>query len=263
MDSFKKEFEFYPIWSDIFHGMTQTIVTLENIVKEIDIEVERGTLTRAVFDLDSTLFNVAPRFSRIIKEFCSDNVMRNKYPKATEVLSRVEVTHHPYYLKDFMMDIGLNNEPQTFYKEIFEYWRSRFFHDDYVVYDEPEIGAVDFVQSLYEKGVHIIYLTGRDEPRMKLGTLESLQKWNFPVEKERADLVLKPYKELDDAEFKRDHFSIFPPDEKIWFFENEPVNIHLVLKDCPNVKVIYFDSVHSGKAPAPEGLPTITHFKLK
>lgn len=242
--------------------MTQTIETLDKIVKDIDSEIKKGSITRAVFDLDSTLFNVAPRFSKIIQEFCTDTAMRLKYAKAVNILSQVQVTHHPYYLKQFMMDIGLNEEPQTFYKEIFEYWRSRFFHDKYVIYDEPEVGAVDFVQELYNRGVHVIYLTGRDEPRMKIGTLESLKKWNFPVEQERADLVLKPYKELDDAEFKRDHFQIFPPDEKIWFFENEPVNIHLVLKDCPHVNVIYFDSVHSGKAPAPEGLPTITHFKL-
>jgi hypothetical protein len=243
--------------------MAQSAEVLSRILINIDKEIEKGSATRAVFDLDSTLFNVAPRFSKIIEEFCTDRSMCQKYPKATEKLSQVKVTHHPYYLKQFMVDIGLSEEPKEFYKEIFEYWQTRFFHDKYVVYDEPEIGAVDFVQSLHQRGVHIIYLTGRDEPRMKIGTLESLKKWEFPVEVNKAELYLKPYKELDDAEFKRDHFNIFPPDEKIWFFENEPVNIHLVLKDCPHVNIIYFDSVHSGKAPAPEGLPTITHFKLK
>lgn len=242
--------------------MTQTIETLKQITTDIQREIKKGSVTRVVFDLDSTLFNVAPRFSKIIQEFCSNNVMRQKYSKAVNILSQVQITHHPYYLKQFMVDIGLNEEPQSFYKEIFEYWQTRFFNDKYVVFDEPEVGAVEFVEELYKMGVHIIYLTGRDEPRMKAGTLESLKKWNFPVAQDRAELVLKPYKELDDAEFKRDHFQIFPPDEKIWFFENEPVNIHLVLKDCPNVKIIYFDSVHSGKAPAPEGLPTITHFKF-
>jgi AAA15 family ATPase/GTPase len=242
--------------------MTQTTETLKLIKSDIHKEIKKGSLTRVVFDLDSTLFNVAPRFSKIIEEFCSDSVMRRKYARAIEILSQIQITHHPYYLKQFMLDIGLNEEPQTFYKEIFEYWRSRFFNDKYVIFDEPEVGAVEFVDELYKQGVHIIYLTGRDEPRMKIGTLESLKKWNFPVAQDRAELVLKPYKELDDAEFKRDHFQIFPPNEKIWFFENEPVNIHLVLKDCPHVKIIYFDSVHSGKAPAPEGLPTIKNFKV-
>ncbi len=243
--------------------MTQKTETLEHILLEIKKERKKDATLRAVFDLDSTLFNVAPRFSKIIEEFCSDSSMCQKYPKAVEVLSEVQITQHPYHLKTFMSDIGLVNETQEFYQELFEYWRTRFFHDKYVIYDKPEDGAVDFVQLLYNEGVHIIYLTGRDEPRMKLGTLHSLEKWNFPLETDRADLVLKPYKELDDAEFKRDHFKIFPPDEKIWFFENEPVNIHLVMKDCPHVKIIYFDSVHSGKAPAPEGLPTITNFFLE
>lgn len=243
--------------------MTQANETLKKIKSDISTEVKKGSPTRVVFDLDSTLFNVAPRFSKIIEEFCSDSVMRQKYTRATQILSQTQITQHPYYLKQFMLDIGLNKEPESFYKEIYKYWSIRFFNDKYVIFDEPEIGAVQFVSELYKSGVHIIYLTGRDEPRMKTGTLETLKKWNFPVAQDRADLVLKPYKELNDAEFKRDHFQIFPPNEKIWFFENEPVNIHLVLKDCPNVKIIYFDSVHSGKAPAPEGLPTIKNFKTE
>lgn len=242
--------------------MTHTLETLHRIFMEIKEERKKDAPLRAVFDLDSTLFNVAPRFSKIIQEFCVDNSMCQKYPEAISVLSQVQVTQHPYHLKQFMSDIGLDNETQEFYKEIFEFWRTRFFHDNYVIYDHPEDGAVEFVKRLFDMGVHIIYLTGRDEPRMKLGTLQSLEKWDFPLETDRADLVLKPYKELDDAEFKRDHFNIFPRDEKIWFFENEPVNIHLVIKDCPHVKIIYFDSVHSGKAPAPEGLPTIRNFVL-
>jgi len=243
--------------------MTHTTDTLNRILQEMQNDLAGKEKVRAVFDLDSTLFNVAPRFSRIIKDFCKDSGMLQKYPQAIARLELAEVTTHPYYLKEFMNKIGLTDQPKEFYKEVFEYWRERFFRDDYVIFDEPEKGAVEFVNRMLELGAHVIYLTGRDEPRMKLGTIESLKKWNFPLEPDRADLVLKPLKEMDDAEFKRDHFKIFPEDEKIWFFENEPVNIHLVLKDCPHVKIIYFDSVHSGKAPAPEGLPTIQHFLLK
>jgi hypothetical protein len=240
--------------------MSKTAEVLQSLLQEIEITSKKNTV-RVIFDLDSTLFNVAPRFSRIIKDFCADQIMRQKYPMTIQKLELVEVTHHPYYLKEFMQKIGLTDEPKEFYKEVFEYWRERFFRDDYVVFDEPEIGAVEFVNKLYNMNAHIIYLTGRDEPRMKMGTIESLKKWNFPLEPKKADLVLKPLQEMDDAEFKRDHFKIFPENEKIWFFETEPVNIQLVLRDCPHVKIIFFDSVHSGKAPAPEGLITIKSFQ--
>lgn len=240
--------------------MAQTQIVLNKVIDEIQTDLLQKQKVRVVFDLDSTLFNVAPRFSRIIKDFCHESTMQKKYPKAIEKLSQVEIQSHPYYLKTFMKQIGLEDQSPDFYKEVFEYWKTRFFHNDYVIFDEPEQGAVEFVRYLYQKNVHIIYLTGRDEPRMKKGTLESLKKWNFPLDHSTAELILKPTPELEDSVFKRDYLKIFPQNEDVWFFENEPVNIHLVSQDCPHVKIIFFDSVHSGKAPAPKELPTIQHF---
>mgnify|MGYP003611384216 CR=1 FL=1 len=75
---------------------------------------------------------------------------------------------------------------------------------------------------------------------MGLGSVEVLKKWNFPLHS-RAQLVLKPEKGMDDARFKSDWFAQVPPNayQKIWFFE----------------------STHSGKAPSPQHLPTLTHFQ--
>lgn len=242
--------------------MTQTGQVLQNVLQEVQKTLLLKGSVRAVFDLDSTLFDVRPRIIKIIKEFCIDRSMSAKYPSATNKLSEIKELSHSYYIKDHMYELGLQNEPEHFFKDIYAYWKARFFHNDYVIHDEPVDGAVEYVQKLHQMGVHIVYLTGRDIPRMQMGTIESLKKWNFPINTDLAELVLKPHFSLDDAEFKRDHFQTLDPKTEIWFFENEPVNIQLVLKDCPKVNCIFFDSVHMGQAEEPRHLPTIQHFKL-
>src|SRR5262249_8146017 len=131
-----------------------------------------------------------------------------------------------------------------------------------LIEDTPHEGAVEYVNQLHKLGAKIVYLTGRDVHRMETGSLASLKKWNFPTDPPNAALVLKPHKDHDDAEFKRDHFNqIENKQHPIWFFENEPHNIQLLLKDSPHVKIVYYDSVHSGKSEPPVGLPVIKDFK--
>src|SRR5690606_15584018 len=127
--------------------------------------------------------------------------------------------------------------------------------NSYLHYDQPYEGAVDYVQALHQAGAHIIYLTGRDVERMGEGSVEVLKKWNFPMN-DKAELVLKPHRSMDDAEFKSDWFikACRIDFEKIYFFENEPVNLHKILKTCPQVEMIFFKSTHAGKAAPPENL---------
>jgi hypothetical protein len=63
---------------------------------------------------------------------------------------------------------------------------------------------------------------------MGRGSAEVLLKWEFPLNGRTAELVLKPQAGLNDAKFKTDWFRALPFEayEKIWFFENEPVNVN-------------------------------------
>jgi hypothetical protein len=70
---------------------------------------------------------------------------------------------------------------------------------------------------------------------------------------------------MDDALFKEDWFKALDRNsfQEIWFFENEPANIHLVMNSSPHVNIIYFDSTHSRRAEPPENIPAIMHFLLE
>lgn len=243
--------------------MPQTQEVLTRVLRQSQEALAEGKVVKAYFDLDSTLFDVTPRVQRILELFCTDSAMQLKHPKPIATLKTLKLENHPYYIKDLMHQIGLINEDPTFYKEIFEFWKERFFHDDLMAFDRPEKGAVEFVNHLLDMGAEILYLTGRDVPRMYRGTLLSLKKAGFPVEVENTELILKPHQHMDDALFKMEKFAALDNNYKVWFFENEPVNIHLVLEKCPHVDVIYFHSIHSGKAEEPFHLPTIRHFEFR
>ncbi len=235
---------------------------LDKTIDAAKSHLANGGKFTAVFDLDSTLFEVQPRVLNILHEFAANNAMRAIYPDACEVLSKTTTLKNTYKLKEQLIALGLENQVPEFYPTIFHFWQSRFFDHDYLKHDVPYEGAVEFVNELYALGATIIYLTGRDVARMGRGTEESLAQWNFPLG-ERVHVALKPQKEMDDAEFKRDYLMGLPRENcEIWFYENEPVNIELVLREVNHVRVVYFDSVHMEKAEPPDlSIPRIRHFR--
>lgn len=230
---------------------------LNNILTEAEELRSRGKSLLVVFDLDSTLFDLEPRILKILQEFGSQNEIQSNFPKAATTLTTLKSVPKKYHVTQFMEALGLSSESHDFYAAMDAWWLKRFYDDAAVIEDAPYPGAVEYVQRLHQAGASIIYLTGRDEPRMGEGTRQSLKHWSFPYEVDRVSLVLKPTPHLEDAQFKRDFFlslekgSATFSHDRPWLFENEPVNINLILKYCPHVRVVFLDSAHLGLAEAP------------
>jgi hypothetical protein len=213
----------------------------------------------AVFDLDSTLFGVSSRSQAILRDLVQEPEFRDRFPQAIEALSKIELSDRDWGIKKPLERLGLGEVPGLF-RAAKDYWNQHFFSNHYLVHDRPYPGAIEFVTGLASKGVDIYYLTGRDEPNMREGTIEILKKWGFPTEGHEERLHMKPHKGHSmDEEYKSLRFKeILDGNEETWFFENEPVILHRVREDHPNVNIIYIDTVHSGRALAPEGLPIIS-----
>jgi hypothetical protein len=149
-----------------------------------------------------------------------------------------------------------------FFHALHSYWADGFFANDYLHHDEPLPGAVSFVQELHQLGAGIMYLTGRDVPRMWKGTAASLKQHGFPIDLPGVELVLKPDQALDDARFKVEIVrSAEERYERIWLFENEPVNLNLMSRECPEVGLVFIDSTHSGRENVDPVLDNINHFE--
>lgn len=223
---------------------------------------ETAKKTAVVFDLDSTLYNVTPRTQRILETLSSHPYFLENYPDEAGHLKNVKLVATDWGIKSALERHKLKASI-GFFERVREYWMQLFFSSDYLTIDEPYAGAVEFVNAIFTTGVPVYYLTGRDQIRMGKGTHEALKKSGFPHNEHFDNVYMKPHQELNDAEYKRDVLTQMSQDfEQIYFFENEPVIIHMVRSALPDVQIIFVDTIHSGRAEAPVGLPTIKGFEV-
>ena len=217
---------------------------LEFILKLAETKKSKLAL---VFDLDSTLFDVSPRITEIIREFAADDTMKKDFAKECAVLA--SCTHQPndWGVETTCEKLGLADSSEKFHRAIAEFWAKRFHSNEYLKYDRPMPGAVEYVNTAAATGAKIIYLTGRDTTRYLRGTIEVLQRDGFP-QAPPVITMLKPQKDMDDAPFKKDYLkSLTYKFDDIWFFDNEPANVNLVERELPEVDIVFFDGAHSGK----------------
>lgn len=232
---------------------------LNSILKEAS-QAQRGL---AIFDLDSTLLDVQNRTLQIFKAFVNLESNQGRFPEAFSVISKTSsLSSYRYFIEDHIKDLGLEALGDIFARELLKFWKQNFFNNDYLKYDIPYPGALDFLMKLKEFQVKIVYLTGRDEARMGKGTRKSLSDLGFPMDQKYVRLILKPHKSMNDALFKKE--VIFKFDKKhypIWFFENEPFIVNPIIREASHIRVIFFDSVHSNKDNPPTNQPYIKSFK--
>lgn len=244
--------------------MTQSRHLLRQILVKIEEFQNQGLKSLAVFDLDSTLFDVSPRVERIVLDFANEPEFQKRFPQHIDVLKNIRTHRKDWGFKNALERAGLDGKHPELQEALHNYWHKRFFSNEYLQYDLPYDGAVEYVNTVANLGAEVVYLTGRDVARMGPGSALKLKQTGFPLDDKQTRLVLKPNKAMDDAEFKTDWFVNLPPKqyEGLWFFENEPVNIHHLRQRLPNLDVVFFESTHAGKAPSPEDIPKIMHFLL-
>lgn len=244
--------------------MTQTKLLRKILNETKDTSLQNGK-SLAVFDLDSTLFDVSPRIQKVLWNFAHDAVFSERYPETVEILKNIRLEKKDWGIKQAVLRAGLGSHSAEFHEDLRGYWKKNFFSNSYLEYDKPYDGAVEFVRELQATGAQIVYLTGRDTFRMGEGSIKVLKKWAFPVGEDNAQLVLKPKAGMDDAQFKKDWFASQNLESygHVWFFENEPANLWEIQKHLPKVQMIFFDSTHSGKAEPLPDVPTILHFLLE
>lgn len=244
--------------------MTQSCHLLRQILVKIEEFQNQGHKSLAVFDIDSTLFDVSPRVERIIQDFAAEPEFQAKFPKQIQILKDIRTHRKDWGFKHALERAGLDGHHSELQEALHDYWLPRFFSNEYLQYDLPYDGAVEYVNAVANRGAEVVYLTGRDVARMGPGSALTLKQAGFPLDDQQTRLVLKPHRSMDDAEFKTDWFACLEPNKyaDMWFFENEPVNIHHLRARQPQVNVVFFESTHAGKAPAPEDIPKIMHYLI-
>ena len=247
-----------------FHPHSQGEV-LGEVLKRTEAALGKGELPVVVFDLDSTLFDISHRSFRILKEWLTHPETAT-FQETREKLASIEPSDIRYSLEDVWEIKKIPHEEAPFdhhFKHAKQFWRKRFFNNDYLVHDAPTRGAVEFVQKLHSMGALIVYLTGRDIPLMAFGTFDQLRAHGLPIEVERTRLILKPKRHLDDIEFKsKAAETISGLGTVIASFENEPKNL-VAMQKCfsKDTMNIFIDTVSSEHpSPAGKGIYRIEEF---
>ena len=242
--------------------------------REVLREVARQTAATAgaaaplvLLDLDSTLYEVGPRTHFILKEWMQSPEAR-PHAQVRAALERMEQEHVGYSVRDTLLALGFpvekvgSAEMVDALESIKNFWASRFFTSEYLKHDRAYPGASEFARAMHERGAHLIYLTGRDEPGMGDGTRDNLLRDGFPWEKPRTHLLLKRTFHEPDLEHKKAAATyVKSHGQLVASFENEPPNIVALYDIFPQAMHVFVDTVYSDHpAEARQGLYKIESF---
>ena len=157
------------------------------LLAEIFDRVQQTPHAAVVLDLDDTLYCSFFRKAAILREY--------GYLLNLEAMQQVQPEEaNSWDLQNVLAD-NLHIDAETIATHIptlVPFWNDRLFSSAYVLLDQPLPGASEFVQKLFALGAHIFYVTGRDEVNMRDGTLATLRRDGFPMDRQRSTLICKP-----------------------------------------------------------------------
>jgi predicted secreted acid phosphatase len=224
--------------------------SLNEVTANVALLHQHKKVPVVVFDLDDTLLDARERSFRVIQDFANQSEIQEKFPKESKKIKSISIQDLHWGLEDSFKSIGIMDERLIQKAKLF--WSEHFFTNEYCKSDRPILGAVEYVKSVYVWGAKVVYLTGRDSPRMKNGTEPNLKSLGFPLDSDRAVLLLKPSATGDDLMYKVAQVSTIKEMGKvIAVFENEPANINAFQQAFPQAKIIFVDTVHSPKPDMP------------
>ncbi len=237
---------------------------LRKILQDAKEALDSDERFLAIFDLDSTIYDVKERQRKIVQQFAENSEYSSKWPSQTSQLRGLDLQSNDFGIRNALSRVGITPESEpAFLKELMTYWDLWFFHNDFLKHDEPMPGAVEFVRAIEALDGDIMYLTGRDAPRMLEGTRKSLASIGLPLDADHVQLSLKPQKDIEDHEFK---VSVIKKAvrgyHRVWFFDNEPVIMNAVTREVPVVNLVFLDTCHSGREELHEELDSIPHFEV-
>ncbi len=206
--------------------------------------IENHSAPMVVFDIDSTIMNTSTRNFKILQEAAKI------YREIAPFLTKLDPIKMGWNVMDDLRIAGYKNE--SILAKIADFWKERFFTDDFVLYDIPYPNVANFITKLYDSGAVLYYLTGRDLPNMSKGTIESFTIHGLPVG-DRTIFHFKPNFEMPDFDFKKEAFSDIKNHklDVLAIFENDPANANIFKEHFPDAEVFLIDTVTPPNPPLP------------
>lgn len=229
---------------------------MDSLISRLDQALNGQNKAVFVFDIDSTIFNVSPRNQAIFDLFCS--IYAPSHPSLHKLSSLVRLSYKDWGLDPYT-DL-LKNESEL-KKIASEFWKRHFFAGTFLYSDKPYNEAMSLLQFLSSKGCIIYYLTGRDDHRMRAGSLLQLKHWSLPL-KEDLHLITKPHKKMLDGDYKKNELTSLIKKHKgqaLFFLDNEPsVLEHCIFPEEEFYTPIFIESTHSSRSQPQKNWPSLS-----
>ncbi len=219
---------------------------LIRLLERVDSLRTTEHLPLVIFDIDGTLLDPAARHAAIFRDYAERHPDDAAPIRAG--LDRLPLAEYAYAPESTLARMGVRDTALV--GRLKDEWTKAFFSNRYLLEDRPLPGAAAFVRRRWERGAFVVYLTGRDLPRMLEGTAASLREHGFPVAAPRVSLVLKPDPVMRDADFKGPALDALAATGVVCgVFENEPRNLNLMADRFPQAEAIFVETNHAPGAP--------------
>jgi hypothetical protein len=224
----------------------QSSPPLQQVLADVTASYNKQERPMVVFDLEGTLLDNRPRILQILQEFSRET----KYitPDAAQKLSTLTLPLIQYRLNDTLASVGIMDKVVV--DNAAAFWAERFYNDEYLKYDQPTPGSVDFVRRLYSSGARIVYVSGRDAQRQLIGTVKALRQYGYPIGIQGTELIMKPTVTTQDAIFKQQitnylrHFGTV-----VAAFDTEPANANVYRRAFPDATVAIYEAPRAPNPP--------------
>lgn len=204
-----------------------------------------------VFDVDSTLMDTEGRNRAILEAALRD------IPGLGPAAETLRAASSGWNVVEPARRLGTVGENDL--ARFADYWRERFFSNEWLLHERPYPGVAEFLQALKARGFTLVYLTGRHAGGMDAGTRESFLRHGLPAG-ESETFFFKPRIEDEDAAFKRAACAeIARLGTVVGSLDNEPANVNLLARAFPRARHVWMRTITS---PVPDpllaGIPETT-----
>lgn len=198
-----------------------------------------------VFDLDGCLFDTRTRQVAIVREFASQF-------DAFSLFDICEDHFVDWSIARTLSLLGLDKARiAELEKPLYRFWADRFFDGAYARFDAVMPGSATFVRACAQRGMTIVYLTGRHH-EMRAGTIAALRAYGFPYGEPTATLITKPDRFMKDTPYKKKALEqIQTMGTPVLFVDNEPSNVNAFDHACADALTVFIETDHSPRPISP------------
>ncbi len=191
----------------------------------------------AIFDIDSTIMDTCYRNYKILEEAAF------YFDFLSPFMSLIEPCDIGWSILDA---VSLHTDlTDTMQMLVLDFWRERFFSNAWVKHDRPYPGVKKVLDWFVEHDYSLVYLTGRDAPQMKEGTIYSFEANLLPTTT-NTYFFFKPDFLSADLEYKKIALeAIGEIGDVVLAVENEPANANLMKHMFPQSIVALINTVTS------------------